>query len=102
MSSTPHDAADALPLFAWSPPPKVLPFPSVRRRELIWRCARRMAELKPVKAAEHLTRLLEQQRDVQARRGIDPTATAADLAALRSAILSAYAGFGRRLDGGAA
>lgn len=94
--------AEALPLFAWRPPPKVVPFPSIRRRELIWKCARRMAELKPVKASEHLDRLIDQQNDVQFRRGIDPAATAADLDALRSAIVHAYASFGRRTDGGAA
>ena len=101
MSSMQHDAG-AGPLFAWSPPPKVLPFPSVRRRELIWRCARRMAELRHQKAMEHLDRLIDQQSDVQFRRGIDPAATAADVAALRSAILNAYSAFGRRTDGGAA
>lgn len=91
-----------LPLLDWRPPPKVVPFPSVKRRELIWKCARRMVELKPVKASGHLGRLLDQQADVQARRGVDPAATAADLAALRLAILAAYASFGRRIDGGAA
>jgi len=90
-----------LPLFEWRPPAKVVPFPSVRRRDLVTTCARRMTELKPVKAEEHLRRLLDQQSDVQRRRGIDAAATAADIAALERAIRIAYAARGRRTGGAA-
>lgn len=89
-----------LPLFAWRPPLQVLPFPTARRRPLVERCARRMLDLSPQKAEEHLTRTIDVQRDVMRRRGIAADRIEQDLRAFELAVRHRYGG--RRPVGGEA
>jgi hypothetical protein len=48
----------------------VLPFPAVRRRDLVFRIARRMAELREISAEKHLANQLRIQVEAMQRRGI--------------------------------
>ena len=94
-----------LPLLAWRPPTRVVPFPLTRRRDLIARAARRMAELRPHKAAEHLQRLLDQQAGVMSRRGIAEDVIVSEVHALDAAVRREYARYGLQVGqpgGGAA
>lgn len=90
------------PLFAWRPAPRVLPFPLARRRDLVVRTARRMTDLRPEKAEEHLKRTAALQSDVLARRGIEADEIARNRDAFIAAVRVEFARYGRRTGGGAA
>jgi hypothetical protein len=79
-----------LPLFDWQPTTIVLPFPTSRRRPLVERCVRRMIDLSPRKAEEHLIRTVDGQRDVMRRRGIAAVRIEGDLAAFQMAVRHRY------------
>jgi Family of unknown function (DUF6074) len=88
-------SAKALPLFDRDPrPAKVVPFPLVKRRAMIFKAAREMltrgfemGARDPAATGEKiLAATLQRQRSVMARRGIDPDTIYAELKALELAI----------------
>lgn len=87
------EATDDLPLFAWRPAPKVLPFPLARRRDLISRHARRMAEFRADKAEEHLNRLLRDTGLKLVGMGCDPAVVGEQLDELGTAIRAHHGRF---------
>lgn len=92
------ESADDLPPFAWRPAPKVLPFPLARRRDLITRHARRMAEFRPQKAEEHLNRLLRDTGLKLVGMGCDPAMVGQQIEELETAIRSHHARFRAIID----
>lgn len=80
-----RDAVD-LPLFNWSPPPKVVLFPATRRRAFILKNARHAAGMKPPGASNWIGHLLEKHRARLARLGVSPESADADAMALETAL----------------
>ena len=84
---------NGLPL-EWTLPSKVVPFPLVRRRELVFRAARAMLlrghqleSTDPIATGEKmLAATLKRQREVMEKRGIHPEKIAMELEGLERAI----------------
>ena len=75
---------------------EVIPFPYARREDgLYYRIARRAAELRPRKAAEHVDRQLRIQAEAMRRRGIVEARIDAELQVLRVRVELASAALGR-------
>lgn len=79
-----------LPLFDWSPPVKVLPFPPRRRVDYIRKQAGLMAGMHPEKADAHLGRQLDLQRETLARKGVEAARIDVELVGLKDAITARY------------
>jgi Family of unknown function (DUF6074) len=87
------------PLFEWTPPPKVIPFPLVRRRGLIRNAARSMAvrghELGASDSVatgdKMLAATLKRQRTQLEKRGVHSETIAAEIEALERAIRCEHA-----------
>lgn len=65
---------------------EVIPFPRTRDRAFILRHARRMAELRPRAAENHLLSQLKIQADAMARKGVKADLAAQHIKALELAI----------------
>ena len=65
---------------------QVLPFPLVRRRDLIRRQARFYADQAPRAAEKNLGHQLQVQADALLRKGVEPEAVQAQVEALQGAI----------------
>lgn len=79
-------SADDLPLFAWVPPPKVVLFPSTRRRSFIVKNAAHAAGMKPAGAANWIGHLVDKHRARLARLGVAHDVAEADATALETAL----------------
>jgi hypothetical protein len=66
----------------------VIPYPLIRRRDLVLRNAARIAEAQPKTAEKLLTHTINVQVETMARRGIAPTLIAREARALENAIRS--------------
>ena len=75
-----------LPLFRWSPPPKVAVFPSAKRRPFVLKNAAHAAGMSPKGADNWIGHLVAKHRNRLARLGVDPVAAATDAAALETAL----------------
>jgi tripartite-type tricarboxylate transporter receptor subunit TctC len=64
----------------------ILAFPPARRRDLVQRHAAWFIRRRPDVAERGLSRLLDQQRATLLRKGVEPEAVAAEIAALGSAV----------------
>lgn len=65
---------------------EVVPFPLDRRRQLVERCATRMLEQNAAAAENHLGQLIDVQRDVMRRRGVDAERVERQLRSFESAV----------------
>lgn len=83
----------ALPLLEWRPPPVVVPFPLTKRPGFARKHAAAMARLRAEKAAEYLDRQLTIQRDVLAKRSVDPARIESEISALRANICALAAAY---------
>ncbi len=87
-------APTKLPLLEWQPINKVLPFPLVRRRDLVARTAHSVAFRRlelgsrdPAATGEKLLQAaLKKQRETLMRRGVDPAAVERELRQLEAAV----------------
>ncbi len=68
---------------------EVVPFPRSSNRPFVARQAAYAAGLRPEKAAAHLRRQLDLQREIMTRRGIAPERIAVELDRLEIALVSA-------------
>lgn len=75
-----------LPLFQWSPGPKVLAFPATRRRPFVVKNAAHAAGMSDRGANNWIAHLLERHRSRLARLGVEPAAADADAVALETAL----------------
>ena len=69
--------------------PNIFPFPLAKRRDLVPRLAARCAELSPAAAEAHLSRQVDLQASVMARRGIRPDRIPVECGALEAAVRAA-------------
>jgi hypothetical protein len=67
-------------------PAIVVPFPLIRRRDMIERQARRAAELNPDAAERHIANQLKLQGDAMRRKGVSDDLIARELSAMERAI----------------
>jgi hypothetical protein len=65
---------------------RIIPFPRVRDHGLVWRIARRMAELPPHTAEKHLAYQLRVQIETMQRRGISPDLIEQQRASVETAV----------------
>lgn len=79
-----------LPLFAWTSPPQVVPFPTAKRQDFILRHARRMAEMHDEKAEGHLQRLLAQLSSKLTSFGCNPMMVRLEVDQAETAIRDRY------------
>lgn len=75
-----------LPLFSWTPPPKVVPFPLVRHRPRILARVDNAARYRRDTAERQLLRDVETYREVLQRRCIDPAKIDEEITTYRAAL----------------
>lgn len=89
-----------LPLFAWQPSSKIIPFPVARRHNPIAKTARNAARFKDETAARMLNRAADDYLERMCSFGVDRIAAEEQAAAYRAALFASLRRF--QVTGGAA